>query len=416
MRLVHFTRAACSPHSELLWASALVCLSLSACQTSGPLSKNEDMPQSSGDIGDLDDLAGNTSDTGDGDGDDVCASTETSAELVPIHLLFVVDKSGSMNCNAPPHDTECLLPEKKVASEPSKWESTRAALVGEDEPMTDQDETGLFRQLIDAQGLSAGLITFPVDSRCAILPRGELTTHIAPLNVSQVNDLDVALTLNPDGETPLAGAAIRGLDILREQLVAGELTGKSYLVLMTDGVETCQQAALQDLKAYIPVALDGFDIHTYVIGAPGSEGSRALLSEIAYLGGTAQGGECDHGAATATVGDCHLDLTESADFSGDLAQVFKNLARSTQASCDFEVPQDAFVDPSKVNVVFTPSDGAEETVLFDDRDCTTAANGWQYTSAAQEKIVLCGPACERLRTDAAGQVRVVFGCEDTLIR
>lgn len=388
-----------------------------ACQPSSTPDQGEDEP-SSGQDEDLDTFI-ETEDVGapgDGDGDVGCAQAETSAQLLPNNLLFVVDKSGSMNCNAPPSDNECLLPEKKVDNEPSKWQSTHAALVGTDDPDTERNEQGLFRQLSGDLGLSAGLITFPVDSRCAILPRGDLTTDIAPLDAAQVEALDSALTLVPEGETPLAGAAIRGLDVLRERLVSGELTGNSYLVLMTDGVETCQAAALDDLKEYVPIALWGFDIRTYVIGAPGSEGSRALLSQIAHLGGTSRTASCQHESEAATEGDCHIDLTESQDFSGDLAQVFQELGQSAQASCAVDVPQDAFVDPDKVNVVFSTSEGARETIYYDDRDCSTSAHGWQYTSKEQERILVCGQACERLRADPGARLKVVFGCEETLLR
>jgi hypothetical protein len=322
-----------------------------------------------------------------------------------------------MNCNAPPHDNECLIPEKKVEEEPSKWESTWAALVGPDDTSTtDVDERGLFRTLTDTQELSVGLITFPVDDRCAILERGELTTAIAALDGAQVEALGLGLAITPQGETPLAGAAIRGLDILRDGLVSGKLEGNSYLVLMTDGVETCQESALEDLKTYVSVALVGFNIHTFVIGAPGSEGSRSLLSELAFLGGTAPNTACDHGSEAATAGDCHLDLTESDDFSGDLAEVFSEIAASTQVRCDFDVPQDAFVAPDKVNIVFTPTEGSEVTFVRDDRDCETEADGWQYTSEAKEKVVLCGDACEQVRAPSGGRVRVFFGCRETILR
>jgi len=346
-----------------------------------------------------------------------CAEATTTAALVPTNLLFVVDKSGSMNCNAPPSDVECLLPEKKVPSEPSKWESTFDALVGQDVASTeDIDERGLFPRLLGTQGLSVGLITFPVDDRCEVLPRGELTTDIQSLDSAHVKTLRGALDLVPLGETPLAGAAIRGLDILRAGLVSGQLPGNGYLVLMTDGAETCQQAALTDLKDDVAVALDGFNIHTYVIGAPGSDGARSLLSELAFLGGTAASPECDHGSTTASVGDCHLDLTNSAVFAEDLAGVFAEIAASTQARCDFDVPQSAFVDPNKVNVVFTPGGGEEQTIFFDDRDCATAADGWQYASKEKKQLILCGAACERVRADPSGRTDVVFGCRDAVVR
>lgn len=413
----------------LALALLLVLGSAVACQSSDPSSAETDRQGAGGSATEAASTGGTAQPTTNSSvgvvpnatashsGEEVCEQGEAAAELVPTNLLFVVDKSGSMNCNAPPLDEECLLPAKEYEEEPSKWEITRAALVGTDVAATaDVNESGVLRTLVDTPGLSAGLITFPIDSRCAILPSGELNTAIALLDGGQANALAAALEIVPDGETPLAGAAIRGLDILRAQLVAGQLSGHSYLVLMTDGVETCQPDALEDLKIYVTQALEYFDVRTYVIGAPGSADSRALLSEIAQRGGTASASGCQHGGDVPSMGDCHIDLTESTDFAGDLLAVFSAIAQDTQASCDFDVPEDAFVDPGKVNVVFTSGDAQEETFLMDDRDCETEADGWQYTSEEKEKIVLCGTACQRVRSEPQGSVRVVFRCRDTEIK
>jgi hypothetical protein len=404
---------------RLLGALALVGLGVGCSTTDG--SGSSSMSTSSGGQKSKDDLdisgSGSSPSSGGGNDEDVCAEAEASAQLVPTNLLFVVDTSGSMKCNAPPVDELCELPQKKDDHEPSKWESTQAALVGlDDSNTTDLNEEGVLRSLVDTQGLSAGLITFPVDDRCAILERGEFTTQIAPLSPTQLEAIESDLQLIPDGETPLAGAAIRGLDILRAGLVSGTLPGNSYLVLMTDGVETCQPSALEDLRSYVTQALEDFGISTYVIGAPGSANSRSLLSELAYVGGTPSTPSCQHGSTTVTEGNCHIDLTESSDFSGDLTRVFSGIADETQSACDFDVPNDAFVDPEKVNVMLSKQGASEETIPQDDRDCQGDANGWQYTSSAQEKIVLCGEACQRVRTGTEGQVRVVFGCQETVVR
>src|SRR5689334_16265450 len=60
-----------------------------------------------------------------------CASSTVKAELIPANMLFVIDRSGSMNCNLPPitSSSDCeAKPERVDASRPSKWEIIRDAL------------------------------------------------------------------------------------------------------------------------------------------------------------------------------------------------------------------------------------------------------------------------------------------------
>ena len=380
-----------------------------ACQSA----PNDGAPE--GATGEIDLGASSSSDdSGDSEDTETCAEAHASAALVPVNLLFVMDSSGSMQCNPPPIDPACDLPKKIDESALSKWESTVRVLLGDGN--SGSAGPGVLPVLIGKQGLSAGLLTFPSDDRCAVLPDGELTTPINPLTDAQLARLTDALSLEPAGETPLAGAAIRGLEALRSGLVAGSLAGKSHLVLMTDGVETCQPQALDDLEEYLTIARDSFGINTSVIGAPGSESARSLLSELAFLGGTAKSDDCSHGAAALDHGDCHVDLTQSDDFLKDLSATFEAIVSSAKVRCDFAVPKDAFVDPDKVNVRFEDGQGHETVFLRDDRDCDSEANGWQYTSDKKEKIVLCGHACNDVRASSEGRVRVEFGCQQTLIR
>src|SRR4029077_18530276 len=60
-----------------------------------------------------------------------CASSTVKGELIPANLLFVIDRSGSMNCNLPPitSSSDCeAKPERADSTKPSKWEIIRDAL------------------------------------------------------------------------------------------------------------------------------------------------------------------------------------------------------------------------------------------------------------------------------------------------
>jgi hypothetical protein len=337
-----------------------------------------------------------------------CAESSSSTEFLPANLLFVVDKSGSMKCNPPPFDTECIEPQKIDEEELSKWEITQQALTG---------PQGAFSILGEQEGTSVGLITFPLDDHCEVPGDGEVSVPIAPLTDLQFQSLESGLNIDPDGQTPLAGAAIRGLEAIRRGIHSGDLAGNNYLVIMTDGAETCQEAALETLLTFVGEAHDLYNIRTYAIGAPGSEGSRGLLSEIAYLGGTSRAEDCSRDPATARE-SCHNDLTESANFEADLGEVFHGITEAT-SRCEFDVPQNALIDLDTVNVEFTPGVGEAFLVGHDPQDEGRAqcegAEGWQYTEDGTQ-IVLCGSVCAQYLTDFDANVRVVFGCNPTIVK
>ena len=357
------------------------------------------------DLGDGDGDFGGGGDTGMGGGDgDSCAESGADAEPVPANLLFVVDKSGSMNCNPPPLSSDCdTSPTKEDESELSKWEITQQALTG---------TQGALQVLSGQAGVSAGLIAFPVDDFCAVPADGELTVGIDALTSAHLDELTAGLTQAADGNTPLSGAAIRGLEALRQGIVAGDLEGDNYLVVMTDGAETCQENALEDLLMFVEQAYEGFGIRTYAIGAPGSEGSRELLSELAVLGGTRKSDDCQVDPADASE-SCHIDLTESEDFESDLGDEFRGITEATTQTCEYDVPSNALVDRTKVNVEFTPTGGDIELILQDDSTECADAEGWQYSEDGSQ-IVLCGQACDDVLSDPGARVRVVFGCRETI--
>src|SRR6185436_11811818 len=80
-------------------------------------------------------------------------------------------------------------------------------------------------------------------------------------------------------------------------------------------------ASLIDVEA--PKAL-AVGIKTWVIGAPGSEPARHMLSSLAVAGGTARKG-CNPGTnADPQSGNCHYDMTTS-DFQQALEEALKQI-------------------------------------------------------------------------------------------
>jgi hypothetical protein len=350
--------------------------------------------------------------TGGGGGaeEETCASSTTEAEPVPANLLFVIDSSGSMNCNPPDGDAElgarcARYPVQEDPNRPTKWQVVRAAL-----------ETTL-AALTDQPRLSAGLALFPSGSECGV--SSTPSVPIATLDTVHVGKISEALaSVAPDGETPLVGGTILSYAHLAEELRARNLGGNSFVILLTDGAETCAPSLLDQLVTEDVPNARLFDIRTFVIGAPGSESARGLLSRVAFEGGTARSEDCDHGDLQSSSGDCHFDMTASRDFGAELAATLGAITAAEAISCTLAVPHSpggGEVDLDKVNVKFTPAEGEPIDILNDTTSgCADGADGWQY-SADRSQILLCGEACGRVRA-TRGELRIVLGCPTVTVR
>jgi hypothetical protein len=321
-----------------------------------------------------------------------CIKSISPSAVTPSSLLLVLDMSGSMACNLP-SDGQSLehcaaFPLTLDPSKPSKWELTLAAV--------DQ----LVHQLQQVGAVSLGLQYFPAaGTGCSVAP--DPLVGLAPLGAIQQASISDALgTLVPSGDTPLAGATILAYEHLLGHLKASEDLGNAAVVLVSDGGETCKPSELDKLiNEDVPLARS-IGIRTFVIGVPGSETARALLSRLAWEGGTAASTDCSGGPAPDE-GNCHLDMTTSADFSGALVGALKQI-REQATTCSLPVPQGDF-DPTVLNL--SVSDLA---ISRDDRDCATEANGWQYNDT-RSAIRLCGVACTWARQPGA-TVEMLQGC------
>jgi hypothetical protein len=335
-----------------------------------------------------------------------CAASAQQGVLVPASLLFLIDRSGSMNCNPPEGDSalneDCRVnPVKQNPSELSKWEVTREAL------------RGALDSLSGKPNVSVGISVFPKPhdvQNCLVAEAPDVA--IERLDGTHRAVIDSFLDgVAPRGDTPIAGTTILGYRYLSEQIRSGALTGNTFVVLFTDGAETCDPQYLGQLVDHdVPLATR-FNIKTFVIGAPGSEDGRALLSQVAFNGLTPRGASCDHAAASANVGDCHFDMTTSTDFAGELAAALQAISGDASLSCQLDIPRNPSgggVDLDQVNVTLTSDGGDAVPVLRDDSSCEGSADGWQY-SADGTKIVLCGSTCDQAR-NAGGRIDIELGC------
>jgi len=354
------------------------------------------------------------------------AQNYESREL-PASILFVLDRSGSMTCNPPPLQDSASCEANAVpvdGTRPSKWQITVAAL------------EQVFDDLVaKSSSANIGLSFFSNDNTCGV--QSAPSVPLGAVTPAQVASLKIVLDNTvPSGGTPLVGATTLGYAYLHQE--AGQepgcvepcgAPGNRYVVLITDGTDSCPMPARAEDAAECNAAGSCTDflikkeallaaqanIRTFVIGAPGSEAARGYLSELAFVGGTARAANCTHDPAT-NAGDCHFDMTLSDDFAAGLASALASVSGAA-LGCEFAVPSTSeALTPGSVNVQYRSDQGEPQCFVYDPAPCSGGANGWQFAKRADgsddlSRVVICGSACDEVRADSMARVDVILGCE-----
>jgi Mg-chelatase subunit ChlD len=330
--------------------------------------------------------------------DDACATSSESTRSLPAVLELVIDTSGSMDW--PPG----WAPKDPNDSKPpgaTKWEITRDALADAAAELSADTALGVsFYPNVEQEG-----------DVCLMTSQALPIALLGGKKSSQRAELGKALAdVVPVGATPTHGGYRFGL----QQLTASTLPGNKFLLLITDGTPTCtldcactednEPVDSQPLLAEATAAFaDG--VRTFVIGSPGSEDTRSVLSQLASDGGTAR-----KPCSNAGPSYCHFDMTTQDNLASALAATLAEITMSIK-SCEYPIPAPPAgqaLDPDRVNVLYTPEGGSSETIPRDSslHDCN---EGWQYSSDAQS-IDLCGDACARAQSES-GNVEILFGCQ-----
>jgi hypothetical protein len=330
---------------------------------------------------------------------EACATSTAKASLLPTYLQFLVDISGSMNCEPTDDPSSGCLPGDPA----SKWALTRAALVSAIDQMPATSSAGA---ILFPNATSSSSLCF---SGNAAVPMAELTDAQKQLFKQVMNSTQA------QGATPTEDAylfAIQSFGSIQEE-------SNKFVVLITDGMPTVSQGCQGDGHTAVPTApliadaanALGQGIKTFVIGSPGSENFRNALSQMASQGGTAPAGCSDNGPNY-----CHLDMTTQPDFGQAIADALNAIA-SKAISCVFDVPDPGDggkLDPNLVNVIYTPGGGNPEYVgQSTESPCTGA--GWHY-SDDKKQIILCDETCKTAQADSAASINIEFGCATKQVR
>ena len=337
--------------------------------------------------------------------DDACATSTEPTSALPSVLQLVVDTSGSMDW---PPGWAPKTPDDSKPPGATKWEITRDALAEAVAALPADTALGAsFFPNVEQEG-----------STCLLDHEASPIELLGKKGSNARAAWEAALAdVVPVGATPTHGAYRFGLS----QLESSPLPGNKFVLLITDGTPTCTLKCectegnlpvdSQPLIAEVAAALkDG--VRTFVIGSPGSEEVRDVLSQIASAGGTAKQGCSDSGPSY-----CHFDMTREPDLASGLAQALDQIAIDLR-SCEYPIPTPPSgekLDPNLVNVLYTPKPGAESITIARDASASDCSDGWQYSSDGRS-IVLCGATCTRTQTEKTGSVEILFGCRTVVMK
>lgn len=303
------------------------------------------------------------------DPDDTCASSAATAGQIPLDMLIILDRSGSMDG--------------------SNWEGA----------------TGAIKDFVDspqAVGVNLALSYFPDEesdfgSECnhkvyqdPTVPLGELPDHGTAIKTS----LD---TTEPGGGTPMYGALKGGLFFATAHQEAHP-ERKVVVVMSSDGEpNSCEADNGNDINVIAELAAKARNYNgvlTFAIAINGANVSS--LDKIAIQGGT------------TSAFDVTNDVTAFAEKMEEI--------RQSALACEFilpEPPEGEELDPKLVNVTYRPEELDEKLPYAENlADCSDGA-GWYYDNAnAPTRIILCPASCEQAKADGStSNLEVSFGCK-----
>lgn len=332
-----------------------------------------------------------------------CATATATAARTPVYMMIVLDGSGSMDFT--PTEDDPLNPGNQRGV---KWLAVRGALYA------------FWDSLVATPDPSLGVGLYLFSSSSVKSPTA-IDVGIKEVDATQDAALKarVAPPVVPENGTPLKQSIEGQLALLKSYTPATPLLpgGKLVLVVMTDGVpdggSADQTSCINDAKA----AFAGTpQITTFAVGvgdptADPSDYDEVFMGNLAVAGGAPAPG-CTPGwnqSSPSSETPCHFQVTPGSKTAAAIQAEFTaaiDTIRDTVSSCTFTLDKSSgTIDPSKVNVVYTDSSGADTTIPED------PTNGWTYDNPTDPSTVtLNGSSCSTLKADSKGTIKIVLGC------
>jgi hypothetical protein len=348
---------------------------------------------------------GDDDDTG-GDASSSCATSNVTAQKVPLDLYIMLDRSGSMNDSV---------------MGGTKWTAATSALDAfVQQPGLDGISVGIQYFGVPPGGGTCSVLSCTQNSDCGAAACGpcilNVCTGIFNAGNDSCNAADYAIPNveiaplpgvasaitssiaghSPNTSTPTSAALQGAVDHAKTWAGAhpGDVTA---VILATDGDPSECDTDLGHIDAIAAAALAGMPkILTFVIGVGPS---LMALNGIAAAGGTTQAFLVDTGG---NVNQQFLDAM--------------NAIRGAALGCQYQIPLPVDGTPNyqEVNVVYTPSGGGAPVTfpyVASKADCPAAGNAWYYDDANNPThILLCDATCTLVEADVMGSVSITLGC------
>ena len=314
-----------------------------------------------------------TASTGTGNN---CAATSAEANLIPVNMFIIFDKSGSMKDN-------------------NKWTNTTTAL------------SDFFKDPGSA-GLRVALRFFPDDgcddTACDInvcsqplVALAPLTAAAAPADAQEGKLLAAVGSKSPGGGTPMY-VALGGAEKWAADYQTAHPAEKTVVVLVTDGEPNGCDENINHIASLAAATLAASGVLTYAVGLAGS--NQATMDTIASAGGTMLGIQIGNGNASA-----------------ELLAALKAI-QGNQVACTFQMPtmgsMGEAIDPALVNVNYTPGNGGavvEFGQVANLAACTAQVGGWFYDNPTKPTtLTLCPTTCTSVQADQKAKIQILLGC------
>ncbi len=351
--------------------------------------------------------------------DAACIEATLSAEPVPLDMVVMIDRSGSMDRTVGGSTTtiwEAIALAFKMFVNDDGVKGINVALqffpvpIPENPPILCE---GLCPRDIDGQPIESpncpcgnggncatGPVKFCYGDSCRMVdyatPALDYTELPGGANMFEL----LWDATDPDGATPTSPALSAAIDHAAQRRLAYP-DHESIVVLATDGRPN--ECFPQDMASINEIAATGLNstpsVPTYVVGA-GFDADLNLLHELAASGGTGQ-------AFVVKTDELPLDTTQAFV---DAMNAIRNLA----VDCEYLIPAPTGGDPDfgLVNVKYTPSEGEPLMIpkVSGSAACGTEL-GWYYDDPNHpQHIQLCPALCEQLHADGTSTLEILIGC------
>lgn len=346
--------------------------------------------------------------------DMACGTGMASANLKPVNMFVVFDRSYSMlDCGGGDNGMQGNM--GGCDTGPTRWDLTAAALTQffQDPGAADLGVAlRFYPHNLPVEGCTSdgrnnpaldGGTTMGCDiNACAapLVDMAVLTADPAPADAHEAALVNAVMTSAPlvSGEGTPTYPALAGAAQWSVAYQQAHPEQRTVIVLVTDGEPNGCNTQTQAIAQLAADAYTTAEVRTYAIGLTGA--GENFMNSIAMAGGTDQAFFVSDGA------------TATADLLAAL-----NAIRGMALACDFPVPSSTStgmsIDPNLINVNFTSTAGGEVElgIVPSAADCGTQ-QAWYYDDPAMPtRIILCPESCASVTGDANASIAILAGCK-----